>query len=256
MNDHDVGESRRLIARHHAAHGRRYLKAGALIFLAMLAGFAIGVGSTVLYLKDKMHRVPPSPDAIEDAMVGRMQTLLGISPDEEEKLRDFIDSHMEKFEDIRSDSFESIRSVFREMDQEFLDILGPDRHRLWAEEREKRFHRKKRPRDRDDASGTTGADETAAAVADPDPVRDLIHHHDSPHPRSRARGFLLIRFGPDRGRNKTVHADPKRRDGARIGKICPDAIVQVLTSRPFSPPTPPMRSGPESVRDRHGTFSR
>ncbi|MCC8166326.1 MAG: hypothetical protein LIQ31_09280 [Planctomycetes bacterium] len=150
MNDHDVSESRRLIARHHAAHGRRrYLKVGALIFLAMLADFAIGVGSTVLYLKGKVHRVPPSPDAIEEAMVGRMHSLLGISPDEEEKLRDVIDSHLEKVEDIRQDSFDSIRDVFREMDSQFLDILGPDRHRAWKEEREKRFHRKKRPRPHD-----------------------------------------------------------------------------------------------------------
>ncbi len=165
MNDHDVSESRRHIARHHAAHGRRrYLKAGAFLLLAMLAGFAIGVGSTVLYIKDKMHRVPPSPDAIEDAMVGRMQTLLGITPDEEEKLRDVIDSHMEKVEDIRRDSFESIRNVFREMDSQFLDILGPDRHRVWKEEREKWLHRKKRPRDhesdrrrgRDDRHGRRG----------------------------------------------------------------------------------------------------
>ncbi len=174
MNDHDVSESRRHIARHHATHGRRrYLKAGAFLLLAMLAGFAIGVGSTVLYIKDKMHRVPPSPDAIEDAMVGRMQTLLGISPDEEEKLRDVIDSHMEKVEDIRRDSFDSIRDVFREMDSQFLDILGPDRHRVWKEEREKRFHRKKRPRDHD-AGRQRGRDNR--------PERDDRHGERGPNP--------------------------------------------------------------------------
>ncbi len=139
-----LSESKRLLARHNSIHGRRYWKALALLALAVLAGVVIGAGGTILFFKKKMHWVPPRPDAIAEAMMQRMESLVEVNPHEGEQLRGIIDSHMREVEGIRKGSFQEIRGVCKRMDAEVSKVLGPERGKIWDEAKAARAAERRR----------------------------------------------------------------------------------------------------------------
>lgn len=139
----DTGASQKLAAAHHnAARKRRYAKAIALLLVAVLAGVIIGVGGAVLFMNKRMHRVPPRPDAIADAMVNRMGSMLSITPDEDARLRAIAHNHMKRVDEIREKSFDDMHGVFRLMNDEIDTLLGPERAGVWKEYRDKRAREK------------------------------------------------------------------------------------------------------------------
>ncbi|MDR1744431.1 MAG: hypothetical protein LBS30_01610 [Planctomycetota bacterium] len=144
MTAGETTTSQRLIRQQHAARKKRYAQAVALIVLAVLAGVVIGVGGTVLHFRNTMHRIPPRPKAIGDAMIGHMRGLIATTPEEERRVREVIDSHLEEVDAMRRESFRAIREVFGRMDAPLESILGPDRMKIWREDRERRFSRKHR----------------------------------------------------------------------------------------------------------------
>ncbi len=139
-----LSESKRLLARHNAIHGRRCWKALALLALAVLAGAVIGAGGTIVYFKKKMHKVPPRPDAIAGAMMERMQALVAVDPGESEQLKGIINSHMREIEVIRKGSFQEIRGICKRMDEEVAKVLGPERAGKWEEEQAARAAERRR----------------------------------------------------------------------------------------------------------------
>lgn len=146
LPDTPVAESQRLIARHHASQGKRYAKAVALMALAVLAGIIIGAGGTVLFFNKKLHRVPPRPDAIAQAIVNRLQELVTLTPEEEAKVQAIVDARMKEVDTVRKNSFRDIRGVFESMDDDLKPILGPERLQVWKDYKEKRAKEKRRPR--------------------------------------------------------------------------------------------------------------
>lgn len=138
--------SQRTIVRHHSAQGRRYAKAVGFIALFVLTGVVIGVGCSVLYFNKKLHRVPARPDAIAEAMIKRMHELLGLSADEEARLRNIVNTRMREVEAIRKQSFEEIHEVFDKMSGEVAGIIGPERDKIWQDYKDKRFGEKRRER--------------------------------------------------------------------------------------------------------------
>ena len=135
--------SQQLAAVHHnAARKRRYAKAVALILVAVLAGVIIGVGGAVLFLNKKMHRVPPRPEAIADAMINRVGELVTITPDEDARLRVIAHEHMNEVDEIREQSFEDMHVVFRRMNDQVDTLLGPERAKVWKEYRDRRAKEK------------------------------------------------------------------------------------------------------------------
>lgn len=147
-NDTTVSESQRLIRQHHASHKKQYAKAILLILVAVVAGVVIGVGGTVLYFKNKMHRVPPHPKAIGEAMLEHMHGLMTLNPDEEARVRVIIDEHVGEVEAMRKESFQNIRDVFTRMHGKLETVLGPERMKIWQADREKRFGDKRKYGDR------------------------------------------------------------------------------------------------------------
>lgn len=148
-----AGESQRFMAMHNARTGRRYAKATALMLLAVLAGVIIGVGCTVLYFNNRMHRPPPRGDAIAAAIMKRLDELVKLTPDEERRLREITDVRMKEVDGIRKGSFADIRRVFDVMHGEIGEVIGPERAKVWTEYRDKRWRNKrrdhKRPHDDD-----------------------------------------------------------------------------------------------------------
>lgn len=144
--DIPVAESQRLIAKHHVPQGRRYAKAVALMALAVLAGIIIGVGGTVLYFNKKLHRVPPRPDAIAQAIVNRLRELVALTPDEEKSVQAIVDVRMKEVDDIRKNSFQDIRDAFDNLDEDLTPIIGAERVQKWKDYKEMRSKEKRRRR--------------------------------------------------------------------------------------------------------------
>jgi len=142
-NSAATAASQRLIREHQSAQKRRYAKGVALIILAVLAGMVIGAGGTLLYFKNKMHRIPPKPDAIADAMMKHLRGLITVNPDEEARVREIFDAHLVEVDAMRKESFQNIREMFRKMDGEVEAVIGPERAKIWREDKEKRFKRRR-----------------------------------------------------------------------------------------------------------------
>lgn len=138
-----VSESQRLITRMHATQNKRYAKAVLLILIAMAAGIVIGAGGAVVYMKKHFHRVPPKPEAIAQAMMEHMHSILKVAPDEETRIKEIIDKHMTEAEQIRKKSFADSRPVFEKMNAAIEEVLGPERFKVWDDDKVRRWGDKK-----------------------------------------------------------------------------------------------------------------
>ncbi|MCD8140797.1 MAG: hypothetical protein LUE17_13635 [Planctomycetaceae bacterium] len=149
MTDHtlkQVSDSQRIIVSHHAKREKkRYAKAILLLLLAVLAGVVIGVGGTLVYIKNKFHRRPPSPDAVAEMLTRHMHEAVTLQGDEDSRIRDIIDDHMSEVDAMRRSTFRDFRTVMDRMNQQIAEVLGPERYALWVKERERRFGKRKPP---------------------------------------------------------------------------------------------------------------
>lgn len=146
-DDMTVSDSQRLIARNHAKQTRRWVKAVALLLAAVAAGVVIGVGGTILFFDKKMHRVPPKPDAIVDAMVNRIRELTNATDDEAARMKEVLDQHMDEIDEMRRKYFADTRRMFENMDTEVDAIIGVERGKIWREYKKKRSEEWHRERD-------------------------------------------------------------------------------------------------------------
>ncbi len=138
-DDIPVSDSQRLLRQRYAAGKRRYAKAVFFLVVAVVAGIVIGVGGTLLYARNKMYRLPPNPKAIGDAMLGHMRGLVALTPEEETAVKSIIDRHVDEVDAMRKASFETIRGVFQRMNDQIEQVIGPDRMKVWRDDKEKRY---------------------------------------------------------------------------------------------------------------------
>lgn len=146
-----ASESQRTILRQHQAREKkRYFKAVLLLLLAVFAGVAIGVGGTVLYMRDKFRRRPPSPEAVADMVVGRMREAIPLKPEEETRLHGVIDEHMREVDAFRRANFDNFRAVMDRMNARIAEVVGPERNATWNNAKEKYFGKRAHPPKRND----------------------------------------------------------------------------------------------------------
>ena len=142
-NDIPVSDSQRLIRQHYAVNQRwRYAKAVLFLLVAVAAGVVIGAGGTLVYVKNKMYRLPPNPEAIGAAMLDHMRGLVALTPDEEAAVKGIIGEHVGEVDALRRSSFATIRGVFRRMNEKIEVVIGPERMKIWRDDKEKRYGRK------------------------------------------------------------------------------------------------------------------
>ncbi len=137
--DSSLSDSQRFFARRRDARKRRWVKGALFVALFVAIGFVIGVGATMVFVKDRMHRLSPRRDAIAAAMLEKMREHVDVTPDEEARLTELLQKHFDEIEAVRAKSFESVRGVFREMDGTIESVLGPDRFKTWYDYKEKRL---------------------------------------------------------------------------------------------------------------------
>lgn len=153
MSEHTLkaaSDSQRFISRkHQAREKKRYVKAILLLLLAVLAGVAIGVGGTLLFIRDKFHRRPPKADAVAQMVVGRMRESVTMNPDEERRLTAIVDERMREVDAMRRSSFDSFRDIMERMNEQITEVLGPERTAKWEVDKEKFFGKRARPPKKD-----------------------------------------------------------------------------------------------------------
>jgi hypothetical protein len=145
MNSEPVsGESAHLQARIAAHRGgrRRYALAAVLLLAALAIGAVIGAGAAVIYMKEKRPR-PPSPDQVGEGILRDMSKMLPLDDREKDELRRVVIGHMNRVADIRKKSWDDIRDQFDAMQDDVVDVLGPERYEKWESERDKRMGEKK-----------------------------------------------------------------------------------------------------------------
>ncbi|MCD8351303.1 MAG: hypothetical protein LUC93_11910 [Planctomycetaceae bacterium] len=149
MTDHTLkqaSDSQRVIVSHHAAREKkRYTKAILLLLVAVLAGVVIGVGGTLVYIKNKFHRRPPSPDALAEMIKKNIHEAVTLQAGEDDRIRDIIDEHMSEVDTMRRATFREFRTVMDRMNVQIAEVLGPERYAIWEKERERRFGKRKPP---------------------------------------------------------------------------------------------------------------
>lgn len=140
-----VSESQRFVMEHRAARKRRYLKAVILIAVAVLAGFVMGVGASIIFSKGRFHRIPPNPRAIGVKMIEHLKGVVTLSDDEEKRIVEIMENHVANVEALRDAS----RDAYIGMMDDVESVLGPERAKAWKEYKEKTFKpRGKHGRDR------------------------------------------------------------------------------------------------------------
>ncbi len=144
----NLSDSRRLVARHQAAQKRRWLKGLAFVLLFVLIGVVIGVGATLVFMKDRMHRLSPRRDAIAEAMVEKMREHVTVAPEEEARLIPLLQGYFGEVEELRNTSFENMRDVFVRMDRDIESVLGPERFKIWYDYKEARLAEWRQRRER------------------------------------------------------------------------------------------------------------
>lgn len=137
-------ESQRIVTRLNASQKRRYAKGVGFLLVAVAAGIVIGVGGSIVYFKNAYHRVPPTPEAIAQAMLEHMHRLLNLKPEEESKITEIIYRHLDEVDTLRDESRENTREVFQRMNGEIETVVGSDRYKIWDEFKQKNWHSKKR----------------------------------------------------------------------------------------------------------------
>lgn len=145
-----ASDSQRFISRkHQAREKKRYAKAILLLLLAVLAGVVIGVGGTLLFIKNKFHRRPPKPDAVAEMVVGRIRESVTLNPEEEGRLSAIVDERMREVDAMRRSNFDSFRGVMERMSDQIAEVLGPERSAKWDVDKEKFFGKRARPPKKD-----------------------------------------------------------------------------------------------------------
>lgn len=124
-----------------AATRRRYVFACILLLLAVLAGFVLGVSSTVLYFERNLPRRGPNPgpEGMARSLVSRMEAEVSISDAERGELMTATGDAMREVETVREDFSDRMRTVFQGMNVKVERILGPERYTVWSEARDRHF---------------------------------------------------------------------------------------------------------------------
>lgn len=132
---------------------RRLLSLFAALALVAL-GAVIGCGLTIIYFRNNMTPRPPQPDEMADRILTRMHRTFPVEADEDAEIRRIVLERMTEIKELRRSSFRAIREQFDGMNDDLLQVLGPDRHQKWKNvvEESRQKHRRDRKDDGKPAS--------------------------------------------------------------------------------------------------------
>ena len=97
----------------------------------LVAGIVIGAASMMILAPDKLMKPPRGPEFGSERMIPPLRRDLGLSPEQEEKIKPILDNHMEKLNAIRLEARSDIEEALIQMNKGISDILTDEQKRIW-----------------------------------------------------------------------------------------------------------------------------
>ena len=97
----------------------------------LVAGVVIGGASMMILAPDKLMKPPRGPEFGSQRMIPPLRRELGLSPEQEEKIKPILDSHMEKLDEIRTAARSEIEEALTQMNEGISEILTEEQRQIW-----------------------------------------------------------------------------------------------------------------------------
>ncbi|MBC8379476.1 MAG: hypothetical protein H8E62_09895, partial [Planctomycetes bacterium] len=102
-----------------------------LSLLILLSGIAIGVGATLIVIKQKP--TPPRPK-FNTRMLNHLMRELNLTEEQKAQIDPIIQSHMEELEKIRTEAIPKITLITEAMNTEILLLLDDHQKQIWTDQ--------------------------------------------------------------------------------------------------------------------------
>ncbi len=99
--------------------------------LILLSGIAIGVGGTLIFIKQKP--TPPRPN-FNARMINHLMRELKLTEEQKAQIDPLIQTHMDEFEKIRTEAIPKITQITETMNNEILQLLDDNQKQIWADQ--------------------------------------------------------------------------------------------------------------------------
>ena len=112
--------------------------------VVLVAGVVIGGALMMILAPDKLMKPPRGPEFDSFTMIPRLRRDLGLSPEQQEKIKPILDSHMEKLNEIRMEARSEIEEALIQMNESISAILSEEQRQIWQrslDRLEREFHR-------------------------------------------------------------------------------------------------------------------
>jgi hypothetical protein len=110
----------------------------------LVAGVVIGGASMMILAPDRLMKPPRGPEFGSQRMIPPLRRELGLSPEQEEKIKPILDSHMERLNEIRMEARSEIEEALTQMNESISDILTEEQRQIWQrslDRLDREFHR-------------------------------------------------------------------------------------------------------------------
>lgn len=140
----------------------------------LVAGIAIGGASMFILVPDRLMQPPPGPEFGSFRTIEMLRRELGLSPEQEKKIKPILDAHMKRLHEIRMEARTEIQSALNRMNKGISDVLTDEQKQLWQrslDRLEMELHRGGPPR-RGGGPGGRGGREDRFREGPPERFRD------------------------------------------------------------------------------------
>jgi hypothetical protein len=110
----------------------------------LVAGVVIGGASMMILAPDRLMKPPRGPEFGSQRMIPPLRRELGLSPEQQEKIKPILDTHMEKLDEIRVEARSEIEEALTLMNESISDILTEEQRQIWQrslDRLDREFHR-------------------------------------------------------------------------------------------------------------------
>lgn len=134
---------------------RSWWKTVALSAALFASGVVIGVGLTLMGIRNRLDEFRSRPDLLSQRMVQRMEHDLGLTSRQTEEIRKIFDASREEADAMRQRNRAQAQAFFREFQNKVAQVLTPSQQKEWEEWFRKARDRamQHRPGDRDEKRG-------------------------------------------------------------------------------------------------------
>ena len=102
--------------------------------LTLLSGIVIGAGVTLIIVgPPQQEPAPPGPEYFSRRFVGHMTRELGLTVEQQQAIRNAVETHMKIIDQYREEARPKIRQEIDTMNEEILALMDENQQQQWKE---------------------------------------------------------------------------------------------------------------------------